>query len=47
MDDDGFWDGHHLAAGGAERYTERFGRDVLAPELRRVAARRLAESAGR
>jgi hypothetical protein len=37
--DDGFWDGHHLAESGANTYTERFGREVLEPELRRLAAR--------
>jgi hypothetical protein len=35
--DDGFWDGHHLAENGANVYTERFGREVLAPELKRLA----------
>lgn len=47
VDDDGFWDGHHLAADGAERYTERFGREALAAELSRLAARRLGKSTGR
>src|SRR5262249_47575099 len=35
VDDDGFWDGHHLEAGGAEVFTERFGREALRPLLSR------------
>jgi hypothetical protein len=33
VSDDGFLDGHHLTAPGADAYTERFGREVLEPEL--------------
>jgi hypothetical protein len=29
VDDEYFWDGHHLMPGGADHYTERFGREVL------------------
>ena len=29
--DAGFWDGHHMNDQGASQYTERFGREVLAP----------------
>jgi hypothetical protein len=29
VDDDGFFDGHHMTADGARRYTERFGREAL------------------
>jgi hypothetical protein len=35
--DGGFRDGHHLSAEGAAIYTQRFGRDVLGPELNRPA----------
>ena len=28
-DDEFFGDGHHLLAAGADRFTERYGRDVL------------------
>ena len=38
MDDAAFYDGHHLSAAGAECYTERFRREVLAPELSRDRA---------
>lgn len=44
--DDGFCDGHHLAADGADHYTERFGCEVLAPELRRLAPRGHVAAAG-
>jgi hypothetical protein len=40
IDDGGFYDGHHLSEEGAARYTERFRREVLGPELRRLAGRR-------
>jgi hypothetical protein len=29
VDDDGFWDGHHLTAPGARRFTERLGREGM------------------
>jgi hypothetical protein len=29
VDDDGFWDGHHLTAAGARRFTERLGREGM------------------
>jgi hypothetical protein len=32
--DDGFCDGHHLAAVGATEFTERFGKEALSPLLR-------------
>lgn len=32
--EDGFWDGHHLLAGGAAVFTDRFGREALQPLLR-------------
>jgi hypothetical protein len=35
VDDDGFWDGHHMWIKGADQYTERFGREVLGPMLER------------
>ena len=37
--DDGFHDSHHLAIIGANYYTERFGREVLEPELRCLRTR--------
>ena len=36
VDDDGFWDGHHLLPGGAAVFTERFGREALTPMLRQM-----------
>jgi hypothetical protein len=46
--DDGFWDGHHLWEEGADRYTERLGREVLRPLLRQWADRPRPEAtAGR
>jgi hypothetical protein len=33
VDDDGFWDMHHLLAGGARLFTDRFGREGLRPAL--------------
>jgi hypothetical protein len=38
IDDDGFLDGHHLSAAGAERFTSRFAHDVLQPEMKRLGA---------
>ena len=35
VDDAGFWDGHHMWTWGADQYTERFGREVLRPLMRR------------
>jgi hypothetical protein len=32
-DDDDFYDGHHLTQPGADRYTARFAREVLAPAM--------------
>jgi hypothetical protein len=43
--DAGFWDGHHLVEYGAEIYTERFGREVLPAELRRLTGRRATAAA--
>jgi hypothetical protein len=42
--DDGFYDGHHLAATGATLFTERFRREVLGPELRRLRPAQLVSS---
>jgi len=36
IDDDGFWDGHHMLEDGSDRYTERLGREVLGPRLARL-----------
>jgi hypothetical protein len=36
VDDTGFWDGHHLLPPGAAVFTERFGREALAPMLRQM-----------
>jgi hypothetical protein len=36
VDDDGFWDGHHLLPAGAAIFTERFGREALAPMMRQM-----------
>jgi len=36
VDDDGFYDGHHVTQKGAEQYTRRFGRDALVPYLSRL-----------
>src|SRR5262249_42901843 len=33
VDDDGFWDTHHLLDVGAHRFTDRFGREILRPAL--------------
>lgn len=33
VDESGFYDGHHVTRRGAAQYTERFGREVLAPHL--------------
>jgi hypothetical protein len=33
VDEAGFWDSHHLLAGGARRFTERFGREALDPVM--------------
>jgi hypothetical protein len=33
VDDHGFWDGHHMTIQGANQYTDRFAREVLAPHL--------------
>ena len=29
--DEDFWDGHHLLADGANRFSQRFGRELLEP----------------
>jgi hypothetical protein len=31
VSDDGFWDGHHLTAGGAIQFTQRFDQELWAP----------------
>jgi hypothetical protein len=38
VDDDGFYDGHHVTQRGAEQYTERFAADALRPHLARLRA---------
>jgi hypothetical protein len=39
LPDDAFWDSHHLLPRGAAAFTERFGREVLAPLLRTLPPR--------
>jgi hypothetical protein len=31
VDDDGFWDGHHMLPAGAAQFTHRFEREALQP----------------
>jgi hypothetical protein len=42
--DSGFWDTHHLLPEGAEQFTERFGREVLPPDLERLKQARRARA---
>jgi hypothetical protein len=39
IEDEGFWDGHHLRPAGAAAFTERLGRDLVRPLLRQLARR--------
>ncbi len=48
VEDDGFWDGHHLLPGGADRFTRRWRREALEPIARpalEAASPRTASSA--
>ncbi len=45
VDDDGFWDMHHLLAGGARRFTPRFGREALQPALAELSGYRIRSRA--
>jgi hypothetical protein len=36
VEDDGFWDGHHLLPDGAAAFSDRFDREALQPLLRRL-----------
>ena len=38
LPDDAFYDSHHMFADGAEAFTDRLSREVIAPALREKAA---------
>jgi hypothetical protein len=46
IDDDGFWDAHHLLPAGATAFTERFEREALRPLLRQSLMRSPRQAGG-